>query len=136
MAPVIDFTVVNGRVLKQAVTSGAARITLSEAQHSSQAAVQSDQQTVVTAGKFLADFKTSDGKNHLNSVRGTPDVRIANSSRGEPDRVSISDSVEAAFFPQGGMESITQKGNVTYSDNQPAEKRAQAWANAGRCTPA
>jgi lipopolysaccharide export system protein LptA len=136
MAPVIDFTVVNGRVLKQAVTSGAARITLSEAQHSSQAAAQSDQQTVVTAGKFLADFKTSDGKNHLNSVRGTPDVRIANSSRGEPDRVSTSDSVEAAFFPQGGMESITQKGNVTYSDNQPAEKRVQAWAHAGRYTPA
>ncbi len=134
-APVIDFTVANGRVLKQAVTWGAARITLTQAQHSNPAAAQPDQQTVVTAGKFLADFKTSDGKNHLTSVRGAPEVRIANSVQGEPDRVSTSDSVDAAFFPQGGIESITQKGNVTYSDNQPAEKRVQAWANAGRYTP-
>jgi lipopolysaccharide export system protein LptA len=78
----------------------------------------------------------SDGKNHLTSVRGAPEVQIANSVQGEPDRVSTSDSVDAAFFPQGGIESITQKGNVTYSDNQPAEKRVQAWANAGRYTPA
>src|SRR5579864_8559423 len=68
-APVIDFTVANGRVLKQAVTSGAARIVLTQAQDSSPAAAQSDQQTVVTAGKFLADFNMSDGRNHLTSVR-------------------------------------------------------------------
>jgi lipopolysaccharide export system protein LptA len=135
-APGIDFTVLNGRVLKQAVTSGAARITLTQAQDPSPAAAQPDQQTVVTAGKFLADFKTSDGKNHLNSVRGAPEVRITNASRDEPDRVSTSDSVDAALLPQGGIESITQKGNVIYSDNQPAEKRVQAWANAGHYTPA
>jgi lipopolysaccharide export system protein LptA len=135
-APVIDFTVANGRVLKQAVTSGAARITLTQAQDSDVAAAKPGQQSVVTAGKFLADFKMSDGKNHLTSVRGAPEVQIANSVQGEPDRVSTSDSVDAAFFPQGGIESITQKGNVTYSDNQPSEKRVQAWANAGRYTPA
>jgi lipopolysaccharide export system protein LptA len=135
-APVIDFTVANGRVLKQAVTSGAARITLTQAQDSDVAAAKPGQQSVVTAGKFLADFKMSDGKNHLTSVRGAPEVRIANSVQGEPDRVSTSDSVDATFFPQGGIESITQKGNVTYSDNQPAEKRVQAWANAGGYTPA
>ena len=135
-APVIDFTVANGRVLKQAVTSGAARITLTQAQDSDVAAAKPGQQSVVTAGKFLADFRVSDGKNHLTSVHGAPEVRIANSVQGEPDRVSTSDSVDAAFFPQGGIESITQKGNVTYSDNQPAEKRVQAWANAGRYTPA
>jgi len=135
-APVIDFTIANGRVLKQAVTSGAARITLTQPEESDVAAAKPGQQSVVTAGKFLADFKMSDGKNHLTSVRGAPEVRIANSVQGEPDRVSTSDSVDAAFFPQGGIESITQKGNVTYSDNQPAEKRVQAWANAGRYTPA
>jgi lipopolysaccharide export system protein LptA len=135
-APVIDFTVANGRVLKQAVTSGAARITITQVPDPNPAAVHTDQQTVVTAGKFLADFKSSGGKNHLTSVRGAPEVRVANSVLGEPDRVSTSDSVEAAFFQQGGIESITQKGNVTYSDNQPAEKRMQAWANSGRYTPA
>jgi lipopolysaccharide export system protein LptA len=135
-APVIDFTVANGRVLKQAVTSGAARITLTQPEDSDVAAAKPGQQSVVTAGKFLADFKMSNGKNHLTSVRGAPEVRIANSVQGEPDRVSTSDSVDAAFFPQGGIESIAQKGNVTYSDNQPAEKRVQAWANAGRYSPA
>jgi len=135
-APVIDFRVANGRVLKQAVTSGAARITLTQPEDSDKVAAKPGQQSVVTAGKFLADFKMSDGKNHLTSVRGAPEVRIANSVQGEPDRVSTSDSVDAAFFPQGGIESITQKGNVTYSDNQPAEKRVEAWANAGRYTPA
>jgi lipopolysaccharide export system protein LptA len=135
-APAIDFTVANGRVLKQAATSGTARITITQAQDSKAAAGQPGPQTLVTAGKFLADFKTSDGKNHLSSVHGAPDVRIANSVQGEPDRVSTSDSVDAAFFPQGGIESITQRGNVAYSDNQPAEKRTQAWANSGRYTPA
>ena len=135
-APVIDFTIAKGRVLKQAVTSGAARITLTQTQDSDVAAATGDQRSVVTAGKFLADFKMTDGKNHLTSVRGAPEVRIANSVQGEPDRVSTSDSVETAFFRQGGIESITQKGNVSYSDNQPAEKRVQAWANAGRYTPA
>jgi len=134
-APIIDFNVADGRVLQQAVTSGPARITITQAQNSNQAA-QPGQQTVVTAGKFLAIFKTSDGKNHLTSVHGAPEVHIANSVQGQPDRVSTSDSVDAAFFPQGGIESITQKGNVTYSDNQPAERRMQAWANSGRYTPA
>jgi lipopolysaccharide export system protein LptA len=134
-APAIDFTVAGGRVLRQAVTSGAARVTLTQEQHFKAASAQPDQQTVVTAGKFLADFKTSDGKNHLVSVHGAPDVRIANSVQGDPDRVSTSDSVDAAFLPQGGIESITQKGNVAYSDNQPAEKRMQAWGNSGSYTP-
>jgi lipopolysaccharide export system protein LptA len=135
-APVIDFTVAGGRVLKQAATSGAARILITQAQDSNRAAAQPGQQTVVTSGKFLADFKTSDGKNHLASVHGEPDVHIANSVQGQPDRISTSDSVDAAFFPQGGIESITQRGHVAYSDNQPDEKRMQAWANLGRYTPA
>jgi lipopolysaccharide export system protein LptA len=62
-------------------------------------------------------------------------VRIKNSVAGQPDRVSSSDSLDANFFPQGGIESITQKGNVAYSDNQPPEKRIQAWAESGRYTP-
>jgi lipopolysaccharide export system protein LptA len=135
-APAIDFTVAGGRVLKQASTSGAARITITQAQDCNPAAAQPGQQTVVTAGKFLADFKTYDGKSRLASVHGEPEVRIANSVQGEPDRVSTSDLVDAEFFPQGGIESITQKGSVAYSDNQPSEKRMQAWANSGRYTPA
>jgi lipopolysaccharide export system protein LptA len=135
-APGIDFTVAGGRMLKQAVTSGAARITITSAQDSSRSAAQPGEETVVTAGKFLADFKRSDGKNHLASIQGSPEVRITNSVQGQPDRVSTSDSVSASFLPQGGIDSITQKGNVSYTDNQPAEKRMQARAETGRYIPA
>jgi len=134
-APAIDFTVAEGHVLKHAVTSGAARITIAQAPASSSRGRQQAEQTVVTAGRFLADFTNSGGKNQIASIHGSPDVRIENSVSGQPDRVSTSDSLEATFFPQGGIESITQKGNVAYSDNQPPEKRILAWAESGRYTP-
>lgn len=142
-APIINLTVANGKILQRAVTSGAARITISSVQLQSPDATNlasaeafRKQQTVVTAGKFEAAFAPVDGKNHLVSVRGTPDARIVNATVGEPDRTSTSDSVEAAFLPRGGIESVVQQGNVVYSDNQPPDKRTQAWAEAGHYTPA
>ena len=92
---------------------------------------------MVTAGKFRADFKASDGKNHLASVHGAArradrQLRSGRARSRQHQRLSGC----RHFFPQGGIESITQKGNVAYSDNQPAEKRMQAWANSGRYTPA
>jgi lipopolysaccharide export system protein LptA len=135
MASAIDFTVVDRRDLKQAVTSGAARITVAPAANSTVQSNDATEHTVVTAGRFVAEFKEVNGKNHLGSVHGTPDVRIANTVPGEPDRVSKSESVDAIFSPQGGIESITQTGHVTYSDNLPSEKRIQAWADSGRYTP-
>src|SRR5215469_5185243 len=69
-APVIDFVVADGRVLEQAETSGAARITIAQLEDPSVGRVQPGQDTVVTAAKFLADFKRSDGKNYLASVHG------------------------------------------------------------------
>jgi len=134
-APSIDFMVADGRVLKQAVTSGAARITLAPTVVSTVRPDAATEQTVVTAGRFIAEFTESDGKNHLASVHGVPGVRIANSVPGDPDRVSTSESVDAIFSPQGGIESITQNGHLTYSDNLPTEKRVQAWADSGRFTP-
>ncbi len=134
-APTIDFAVANGRMLKQATTSGDARITITQSQvQGANPAVPS--QTVVTAGKFLANFAQIEGKTHLATIHGAPQARITNSAKGEPDRISTSDAVDAVFFPQGGIESITQKGNLVYSDDQPMEKRTQAWADAGRYTPA
>ena len=137
-APVIDFTVAKGRILKQATTSGPAQITI--AQLGSVGATASTpapaQRTVVTAGKFVASFLNTYGKNHLASVQGAPDARIVNSIPGQPDRISSSDSVDATFLPQGGIDSIVQAGKVIYSDGQPPDKRLQAWANSGRYTPA
>jgi lipopolysaccharide export system protein LptA len=141
-APAIDFSVAQGHILEHAVTSGAAQITIAQAQEASPgsarahaAQVPIGQRTVVTAGKFQAQFVSSEGRNHLSSVHGAPDARIVNSTPGEPDRVSTSESVDAAFLPQGGIEAITQQGNVAYADGQQPDKRMQAWADSAHYTP-
>jgi lipopolysaccharide export system protein LptA len=134
-APAIDFTVANGRLLKHATTSGSAQITINQTQPATSATVQT-QKTLVTAGRFDADFSTAGGRNHLSAMHGAPDARIVNSSPGQPDRISTSDVVDASFAPQGGIESLTQTGNVHYSDGQPKGKELQAWSHSGRYTPA
>src|SRR5580658_612062 len=147
-APVIDFTMAQGHILQHAVTSGAAQITITPAQESAPATAQiasspaappqapATQRTMVTAGKFDAQFAFSDGRNHPTSLHGAPNARIVNSTPGQPDRISTSDSVDAAFVPQGGIDSITQQGNVAYTDGLQPDKRMQAWANTARYTPA
>jgi lipopolysaccharide export system protein LptA len=135
-APAIDFLVAQGHILKHAETSGAARITIAQAQSSgSPATAALGDRTVVTAGKFNAEFAVSDGRNRMTSVHGAPDARIVSSSPGQPDRVSTSDSVDAAFLPQGGIQSVTQTGNVVYSDGLQPDKRVMAWSSVARYTP-
>jgi lipopolysaccharide export system protein LptA len=138
----IDFSVAQGHVLTRAVTGGAARLTLASDQDptssakGSSAKGRSPQRTVVTAGKFEANFVHSDqARNRLSSIHGTPDARIVSSTPGQPDRISTSRTVEAAFLPQGGIESITQQGNVEYSDGQPATRQLQAWADRAKYIP-
>jgi lipopolysaccharide export system protein LptA len=149
-APTIDFTMVQGHILDHAVTSGAAQITITPGQESAAAASESSsgktpvvsrqtpptQRTVVTAGRFDAQFTFSDGRNQPTSFHGAPNARIVNSAPGQPDRVSTSDSVDATFLPQGGIDAITQQGNVAYTDGQQRDKRMQAWADSARYTPA
>src|SRR5450755_1454407 len=132
-APVIDFTVAKGHILQHAETSGAAQITIAQADNVKAGA---GQRTVVTAGKFDGEFTTAQGKNHLASLHGAPYARIVSSTPGQPDRISTSDSVDAAFLPQGGIDSITQQGNFVYTDGQQPEKRMQAWGSSARYTPA
>jgi lipopolysaccharide export system protein LptA len=134
IAPIIDFKIAQGHILKHAVTSGPAHITIAQAPESGSGSAPA-QRTVVTAGKFEAEFAPSEGRNHLARVHGAPDARIVNSNTGEPDRISTSDAVDASFLPQGGIEAITQQGNVAYTDGQNPEKRMQAWANSARYTP-
>ncbi len=139
-APAMDFVVSHGHVLETAETSGAAQITISQASPAVSTPAQSGpaQSTVVTAGRFLAQFASPEGaggKNRLASVHGAPNARIINSTPGQPDRISTSDSVDAAFLPQGGIDSVIQRGDVVYTDGQRPDKRMQAWANSARYTP-
>ena len=113
--------------------SGAAQISITQEPAASTA---KPERTLVTAGKFDAEFTDSGGRNHLARIHGAPDARIVNSTPGQPDRISTSESIDAAFLPQGGIESLVQNGSVAYSDGQGADKRTQAWANSARYTPA
>jgi lipopolysaccharide export system protein LptA len=131
-APVLDFDVAQGHILQHAVTSGAAQITILQGQDATHT---SSQKTVVTAGKFDADFSQTDGRNHLVKIHGAPDARVVSSNPGQPDRVSMSAAVDAVFLPQGGIDSVAQTGNVIYTEDQGPGKQMQAWANVARYTP-
>ncbi len=121
-APIVDFFLAGGRHLQRAETSGAAQIAIRPTSPST------GQQTLVTAGKFDAGF---DNLGQLASVHGTPDARIVSTNPGQPDRVSTSSSLDAAFHAGGGVESILQQGSVAYSDGG-----RKAWADRARYTPA
>jgi lipopolysaccharide export system protein LptA len=139
-ASAIDFFVAEGRRLDRAETSGAAKITISQAQAASSqlnSARGTGQRTVVTAGRFDAKFAEGpEGASRLTSVHGAHDAKIVDSSPGVADRVSTSQTLDAAFLPEGGISSIIQQGSVLYSDGQPASKRTQAWADKALYTPA
>ncbi len=153
-APVIDFTLAQGRLLQRAVTSGAAQITITPMPadaapgSAAPASQQTASQTVVTASQFEAKFTATESANgstqsRITTIHGAPDARIVNSNPSEPDRVSTSESVDAAFLNpgdqnggHGGIESVTQSGNVVYADNLAPDKRTQAWADNARYTPA
>ncbi len=135
-APAIDFDVVQGNILRHAQTAGAAQITITQLpQAAGSPQTSKAERTVITAGKFDAEFAVAEGHNQITSVHGAPDARIVSSSDGQPERVSTSESVDAAFLPRGGIQSVTQKGNVVYSDSQAPDKKMQAWADLARYSP-
>jgi len=86
------------------------------------------QQTTVVAEKFEAHF---DDLGQLASVHGASAARVVNSTPGQPDRVSTSDMIDAAFTPGTGVQAIVQQGNVAYADGE-----RKAWGDKGRYTPA
>ena len=120
-APAIDFVLAKGKHLDRAETSAPAQIAILPA-------ASGGSSTIVTAGKFDAKF---DERSRLNSLHGEPEARIVNSTPGQPDRSSTSQILDVQFRPAGGIESIMQQGNVTYTDG---ERRAQA--NRAHYTPA
>jgi lipopolysaccharide export system protein LptA len=122
-APIIDFFLQDGQQLKSAITSGTGpQIQMVQLDES-----KKGQKTVVTAVKFNAQF---DESGQISAVHGAPNAKIVNSSPGQPDRVSTSDVVDAVALPDGGLESIVQRGGVMYVD-----KDLKAWGDRARYTP-
>jgi len=122
VAPAVDFRVAGGRLLSNVETSAAARLVIHPT-----APAAAGQQTIVTAGKFQGHF---DRAGRLASVHGAPDARIVSRNPGQPDRVSTSRTLDAAFNPSGGIYTIVQEGDVAYDDGQ-----RKAWGGRARYTP-
>jgi lipopolysaccharide export system protein LptA len=141
-APVMDFTVKNGRLLDLAETTGPPRITITQP--------TANQKTVVTAAKFTTRFTE---QNRLSTLHGEPDAKIVsslidpskvaattagssgaeskNGAVAQADRVSTSQMLDVVFLPEGGIRSITQTGQLTYVDGT-----QKAWAQRGDYTTA
>jgi lipopolysaccharide transport protein LptA len=120
-APVVDFFLAAGRRVERAETSGAAQIAIRPTGPST------IQQTLITAGKFEAHC---DSLGRLASVHGAPDARIVTTTPGQPDRVSTSQTLDVAFHPGSGIESMVQQGSVAYVDGE-----RKAWGDRARYTP-
>jgi lipopolysaccharide export system protein LptA len=135
----MDFIVEDGRLLKRADTSGPPRIVITQP--------GANQKTVVTAVKFTATFTE---QNRISTLHGEPDAKIvsgmlsaskadatkaAGSSKSgagaETEQVSTSRMLDVVFFPEGGVQSITQTGELTYVDGT-----QKAWAQRGEYTTA
>lgn len=113
----LDLVVRDGKRFESAETSGPAQVTLAR-----QEGVPGDR-TVVTAGKFRADF---DARNRLKTLRGEPDARVVSSVAGQQDKVATSRKLVVQFNPGGGLNSILQEGDFRYAEAQstPGEKGA------------
>jgi lipopolysaccharide export system protein LptA len=121
-AAAVDFILADGRRLDHAETSGPAQITIRPA------ASGNRQESLITAAKFIAKF---DKTGQLSSLHGAPEARITSRNPGQPDRVSTSDTLDAAFQPGSGIQSIVQQDHFTYTDGE-----RKAWAEHARYTPA
>jgi lipopolysaccharide export system protein LptA len=122
-AAAVDFWLTGSNRLQRAETFGATpQIAIRPA------ASGDGQQTVVTAGKFEAHF---DDSGQLSTVHGDPDARIVSKNPGQLDRVSTSRTLDAAFRPGRGVETLLQQGSVVYNDGD-----RRAWSDLGRYTPA
>jgi len=119
-APAMDFFVQNGKRINRAETSGTAQIQILQA--------NSNQRTIVTAGRFEAKFGEG---SRLASLHGEPDTKIVTNTPGQTDRVTTSKALDVVFRPEGGVASIVQQGGFAYSDGD-----RKAWADRARYTPA
>ena len=121
-APVVNFVIADGRRLHRAETSGPPRLTIQPV------GADPGQQTLVTAGRFTAQF---DDLGQLTSVHGAPNAKIVNRTPSQPDRVSTSQTLDASFRPGTGIDVLVQQGNVAYVDGE-----RKAWSDKARYTPA
>ena len=108
----LEMKVAEGKHLGSAVTEGAAQIVLhgDAAVRSRASAPQAE--TVVTAGKFEAQFGAD---NRLKGLHGAPEAKVLSKTPGQPDRVTTSRELDVAFA-NGAISTITQVGDFRYAE--------------------
>lgn len=128
-ADALDIDIVNGRTPSKATTSGAAQINLDQPPSGNQPATS----TVVTAGRFFADFNS---EGHIEHILGLPNARVVSTVPGEPDKTSASDRLEVFYNEKGELSSVLQQGSFAYREQLPKTGERLANADSARYTPA
>jgi len=135
-SPAMDFFVADQR-LTRAETIGAPEILLTQStkpRASSQAIpATAPGSTHIIADKFIAKF---DKQGQLSNVHGAANAKVVSPAApqkgvAQPDRITTSDSIDAAFRPGTGIESVDQQGHFVYRSGT-----QQAFADNARYTPA
>jgi lipopolysaccharide export system protein LptA len=129
VADVLDIDVRDGKLPSKATTTGAAHINLDQPAGGNQPATT----TVVTAGRFFADFNR---EGHINHILGLPEVHVVSSAAGQPDKISASDKLEVLYNPQGQLANVVQQGHFSYHEAL-ADKQGNriAYADTARYIP-
>jgi lipopolysaccharide export system protein LptA len=105
-AAAVDFFIPDGKRLDRAVTTnGPAKIILA----------QGTTKSTISSGQFEAHFNE---QNRLSSVVGSPETKIVSSTPGQPDRITSSRQVSAAFNAKGEIASAEQTGDFHYQEGQ------------------
>ncbi|HWH57966.1 MAG TPA: LPS export ABC transporter periplasmic protein LptC, partial [Terriglobales bacterium] len=135
-SPAMDFFVADQR-LTRGETIGAPEILLTQStktRASSQAIpATAPGSTHIIADKFIAKF---DKQGQLSNVHGAANAKVVSPAApqkgvAQPDRITTSDSIDAAFRPGTGIESVDQQGHFVYRSGT-----QQAFADNARYTPA
>lgn len=104
-AAALDVLTRGGRI-SRATTSGTAQVELG--------ATAQQGRTVVTAGRFEAEFG---GGNQLRTLRGAPDATIRMATPGQPERTSTSRELVVQFAGKGNeIAAIIQQGEVEFRE--------------------
>ena len=135
-SPAMDFFVAYKR-LTRAETIGAPEILLTQATTKAQGPTNQQPTTTapthVTADQFIATF---DKQGQLLNVHGTAHAKVVSSAppqngAAQPDRITTSDTIDAAFRPGTGIQAVVQQGHFAYHSGT-----QQAFGDIARYTPA
>ncbi|HET8826699.1 MAG TPA: LPS export ABC transporter periplasmic protein LptC, partial [Terriglobales bacterium] len=137
-SPAMDFFVADKR-LTRAETVGAPEILLTQTatkpqvSSSPQATQTFSLPTHITADRFIATF---DRQGQLSNVHGAANARVVSpvpplKGVAQPDRITTSDTIDAAFRPGTGIETVVQQGHFSYRSGT-----QQAFGANARYTPA